>query len=384
MKTCLVGIVCGLTLGGSAKPSLGVADGYADWSGLSPKNRIVGRQLTASDLRHRVTVVVHVQTDPKDESAIQLGDELRKMIRLPSLQTMPEFSFQWDTEETIPRKCLVLVSVSGKCTAKTISRAVAPRPSDNEQDPVSGWLTVNFYSNVEMVGCVGNERKYPYVYVMGPRGTEPLWKGVYDKGSFKEVSAAVRKGIGEIGEWTPLIGVATPQFFTKEARDLLGGKPANPVLARLQKCFGDADVEKAKEAQIMYDAIWQYRSDIIFRIKSECSSAPARAFVDAQSLFKLFPQDKKNLQDIDAKLKANKSIKKLGKMFDVYLMWNRPDFSFKNMSEAKKAVKEVSAWRKSLELIANDQSAPAVAGEASLILSQLDGLPDVLMSKVAQ
>ena len=35
-----------------------VAAGFPQWQGLSPKNHVMGREVTGADLRHRVTVVV--------------------------------------------------------------------------------------------------------------------------------------------------------------------------------------------------------------------------------------------------------------------------------------------------------------------------------------
>lgn len=364
-----------------------VAPGYADWTGFEAKNRLRGRILSASDLRQRVTVVALLKPDPKDAECVKFGDDLRLLAGLTSLASAPDWVFPWDDPATeLPRKCLVLAVLRGKCTGKMISKAIAPRPAEGDQSQAAGWQapSVSFYSNAEMVNGPDDTVQYPYVYVMGPDGTEPLWKGTYVKGSLTEISKVVRKAVDGLGDWTPLTGVAEPQHFKKEAMELRQDKPAKPVLAKLQKGMTDSDAEKAKEAQIMYDAIWQYRSDLIYRIREEHTTAPARAFVDLQKLVRLFPQEKKSLQAIDAKLKSTKTTPVLGKMFEKYAEWSRPDFAFKNASEAKKAVQLVNTWRKPLEKMANDQGDVALAGEASLILSQIDGLAETLATKVPQ
>lgn len=367
--------------------SASVAPGYADWTGFEAKNMLRGRVLSASDLRHRVTVVALMKPDPSDAGCIKLGDDLRLLAKLPLLATRPDWVFAWDDPAVeLPRKCLVVAVLRGKCTSQMVSKATASRQGEGEKGAASDWLVsgISFYSNAEMINGPDNADRYPYVYVMGPDGTEPLWKGVYAKESFSEIAKIVRKATSELREWTPLTGVADPQHFKKEGQELLQGKPVKGILDRLQKGVTDADAEKAREAQIMYDAIWQYRADLLYRIREEYGVAPARAFVDLQKLIKMFPQEKKNLQMIDAKLKSSKATPTLGKMFEKYMEWSRPDFVFKNTSEAKKAVQLVNTWKKPLEKMSNDQSNAALAGEASLILSQLDGLAESLMTKLPQ
>lgn len=361
-----------------------VAEGYADWTGVEPKNRIFGRVLSASDFRQRVTVFLLLPCDENDEAGKKLGDMLRGTRALTSVQSSPGgTTFNWDMEEQIPRGSLLVVLLHGKCTPKMLKNAMAPRQGENAStNPAKGWIWASFYSNVEMANGPDPEGRYPYVYVMGPNGTKALWEGVYEKGAWKKISATVSKAKKQMGGWTPLTGVAEPQYFKTEQKDLLAGKPALDVLARLKKCFGDTNVEKAKEAQIMYDAVLQYRSDLMFRISREHGLCAARAVVDMQRLVALFPQEKKNLQSIDSKLKSNKSALAMSKMLEKILEWNRPDFTFKSASEAKKAVQLANTWRKPLERLSNDKASVAISGEAALILAQVDVLADVLMTKV--
>lgn len=381
----LLGLVLSSLCANAAPAGASVAAGYADWTGVELKNRIMGRTLSASDFRHRVTIFVVLPCDPKDEAQKKLGDFLRATRSFSNLQPSLDWNFDFETEEKLPRDILLVGVIQGKCTPKMLSAALKTRPDEQEEDrPVGAWREASFYMNVEMVNGPDPEGKYPYVYIMGPSGTEPRWKGVYSKEAWKEASQAVTKAKGEIGEWTQLTGVAEAQYFKKEQQELLSGKPAQGVLAKLKKGLTDADAEKAKEAQIMYDAVFQYRSDLFYRILQEYREHPARAFVDAQRLITLFPQEKKSLQDVNAKLKANKAVLTIGKMFEKVCEWNRPDFTFKNTSEAKKAVQLVNTWRKPLEKISNDQTDTGLAGEASLILAQLDGLAETLMTKVPQ
>ena len=162
------------------------------------------------------------------------------------------------------------------------------------------------------------------------------------------------------------------------------GVDSKTALAKLKAGIADKNPEKAKEAQIMYDAINQFSSDLKQRITLEYRSAPARAYVDARRLFRYFPQEKKALAQVDLYLKNNKTALTLGKMFEKYIEWSRPDFTFKNTSEAKKAAQLVNTWKKPLEKMASDTSNTVLQGEASLILAQIDGIGDLLMTKVPQ
>lgn len=372
-----------------AKPAAEpVAAGFANWTGVTPKNHVAGRVIEPSDLRQRVTVVVEMDVDPKDEKATKLGDQLRLTGELARNDSFPAGASNWDDLEILPRKCLIVASLNGACTSRQVAQAATTRKDEEaEKNMGSHWVQrspLAFYTDLKLVGGPDNGGKYPYVYVMGPTGTEPVWKGVYSAAVHKEVVRAISKAAGGIGEWTPLTGVAEPQFFKKEAEDLRQGKPAKAVLAKLKGSFADKDEEKAREAQVMYDAVYQYRSDLIARIRCEIGASPARAYVDMQRLFALFPTDKKLLGDLDQRLKANKSAAALGKMYEKFMAWNRPDFQFKNAAEAKKAVKLVESWKKPLQKISEDQTDTAIAGEAALVLAQLDMLISSLPSKVQQ
>ena len=157
-----------------------------------------------------------------------------------------------------------------------------------------------------------------------------------------------------------------------------------PCLISLKASLGDKNPDKAREAQIMYDALNQFCSDLKLRIVHEFRSSPARAFADAQRLFRYFPQEKKAIAQVETYLKNNKSAVTLGKMYEKYLEWSQPDFTFKNTSEAKKAVQLVNSWKKPLEKMSQDTSNMSLQGEASLILAQIDTLAEVLMTKVPQ
>ena len=199
----------------------------------------------------------------------------------------------------------------------------------------------------------------------------------------KNVNAAVRKAVSGLGEWKSPLGVEEPQFFKKVAADMAKGKPAQTLLPQLKAGIKSKNPDQAKEAQIMYDALNQYKSDLMLRIQLELHSAPARAYYDFNTLVKNFPSEKKNLQAVDAKMKANKEIGALGKIFEKIMLWGSDDYVCKNAAEAKKNVQELQKYRKMLDVLAASQNAQ-LQGEAMLFQSQIDTLIDIMPTKVPQ
>ena len=362
-----------------------VAEGYLDWDGVTPRGLIMGRMITPSDLRHRA--VVYVVFDANTLT----NDKVPDFAGIPSLAQMPAGHLtQWETQE-LPREKIIIVSVRnlGKKDSKEFA-AVFRAPKGADQSVSSRYTAweqnrIPFYKDVKPVGGpeVADEN-LPYVAVYGGAGTEPLYtKEKWTSADGKDVRAAVKKAVGELGEWKSPLGVAEPQFFKKVAADMAKGKPAQGMLNQLKSGIKSKNPEQAKEAQIMFDALNQYKSDLMLRIQLEFAAAPARAYYDYQTLVKLFPAEKKNLQAIDAKLKANKEIGALGKIFEKIMLWSREDYVCKNAGEAKKNVMELQKCKKALDALANSQNAQ-LQGEAMLFQTQIDTLIDIMPTKVPQ
>ncbi len=363
-----------------------VAEGYMDWDGVTPKNMIMGRLITPSDLRHRAVIYVVV------DAAKLIADK-----NVPDLAGLPDFAqppadhlTQWETQE-LPREKIVIVSVRnlGKKDDKEFAAVFKPPKGTEppESTKYTSWTQykIPFYRDVTPIpGAEVADENLPYVAVYGGAGTEPLYtKEKWSAAEIKNVRAAVKKAVGELGEWKPPLGVAEPQFFKKVAADMAKGKPAQGLLNQLKAGIKSKNPDQAKEAQIMFDALNQYKSDLMMRIQLEFSAAPARAYYDFQTLVKLFPSEKKNLQAIDAKIKANKEIGALGKIFEKIMLWSREDYVCKNAGEAKKNVMELQKIKKALEALANSQNAQ-LQGEAMLFQTQIDALIDIMPTKVPQ
>ena len=364
-----------------------VAEGFVDWTGISPKHYLFGRALTPSDLRQRTVVYVVV------DDATFAGESLKTYAALASLASLPESHVtQWETQE-LPRDRIVAFSVrhAGKGTdPKTFAARFRP-PKDADESEASVYTTfgryqVPFYKDLAPVGEAElTADKLPFVAVYAAEGAEPVFaQEKYLPANLAKVREAVKKANEKLPtDWTPPLGIREPQFFKQVPALLAKGKPASAALKVLAAGIKSKNPDQAKEAQVMYDALNQHCSDLKLRISLEYSSAPARAYYDFQTLIRLFPSEKKKMQAIDQKIKQNKELGSLGKIFEKLMLWGRDDFVCKNAGEAKKIVQELQKYKKTLEALANSQNAQ-IQGEAMLFASQLDMLIETIPMKVPQ
>lgn len=382
---CLSVVLASLAADAAAGKGDPVAEGYMDWDGLTSRNFLMGRMISPSDLRHRAVVYVVFDANKLTQEKVPDYYLLSQQAQLPA-----DHLTQWETQE-LPRDKIVAVSVRnlGKKTPQEFAD-IFRAPKGSEQSVASKYTVwaqnkIPFYKDFKPISEEElADDKLPYVAVYGGAGTEPLYtKEKWDASDIKNLRAAVKKAVSELGEWTPPLGVAEPQFYKKVAADMAKGKPAQALLAQLKSGIKSKNPEQAKEAQIMTDAINQMKSDLMLRIQLEFSAAPARAYYDFNKLIKLFPSEKKNMQAFESKFKANKEIGALGKAFEKIMLWSREDYVCKNAGEAKKNIQELQKFKKVLENLSNSQNAQ-IQGEAMLFQTQIDTLIDLMPTKVPQ
>ena len=391
-KTLLLAGVLGAAASwaGPAVKTEPVAEGYPDWQGLTAKAFIMGRELCPSDLRHKAVVVVDVGPSDKLQDHLVLAS---KFVQMTGLSTM-EMGANWETME-LPRNMAVVLSFHG--TAKDREQIKEAMKYKGEDLTISTGLTslrsqgCSFYENVSFTGSPDTAGKLPYIYVMGPTGKEPLYQGALDEAAVKPAAAAVRKAKKEIDgweiKWRPFYGnVDEPKFHPQLAKALEKGKTAKlaPLAAVSKAILKDVeskDEEKAKEAQVLFDAINQTRSDLVMRIKMEASACPHRAYYDIQQLIKYWPSEKKRVETVVAKMKAIPEAEPLAKMFCKVMVWADPDFTCKNAGEAKKIVQELNKMKKTLEKLKESKTI-VVQNGALLLDSQLDDLIGLIPTKL--
>jgi len=368
-----------------------VAEGFASWEGIDDKNYITGRRITPSDLRHRTVFLLHLDANALHSQFLATGSFIASGLGFPAAHMVT-----WDTLEAFPREYIALAVIHGECDlAKYREGLKFPKGKEVEQAESSAMAAWSGSTFVAVYGdaakLVGAEvpTEYPTAQVILPGSAEIAWTGKFSANNakaLKEVRGVLAKGKAASAEWRPLYGVAEVQHWKNAEKIIKEGKTGYGLKAEKILLAGikDKNPEKAKEAQIMYDALMQYRDDLALRIVGELHAAPARAIADMQILFTAFPTAKKNLKEVDARLKKVKGADKLGKMFVDFITWNQPDYLFKNASEAKKATQKIAAWKKDLELMAADDKNQQLQGEAALLSSLLDALAESIPTKVPQ
>ena len=360
-----------------------VAAGFPQWQGLSPKNHVMGREVTGADLRHRVTVVVEI------EPGADLKKNLLDASGLLQLTGVVSLGLEGANFETLqmPRSVLVLVSNRGAKDPDAIKTAL--KPSGQEEATLGHYRSalVPFYDDVTLVGGPDTTGKRPYIYVMGPTGTEPIYQGKLDAAGVKAARAAIvnaKKKLAEGPAWKEFFGTVDPEKFPALAKDIQKGKQLKAAAAAVQKDILSKDAEKATDAQIVSDAISQARSDLLFRIRMEAAACPHRAYYDFQRLVKFWPSEKKKLDDVMMKLKSVPDAEKLAKIFTKVMVWADPDFVCKNAGEAKKIVAELEKKIKP-QLAKMKESKVIVIQNGALILdSQIDELISSIPSRLPE
>ena len=387
VKILSAGLVSGLLSLSSAAAPDPVAEGFVDWEGIKAKNHLFGRELTPSDLRQRTVVYVVV-----DDEAFA-GAKVRELSGLTRLAAFPAgHAMQWETEE-LPHGAIAAFSVRNAAKGldpKTFAERFRA-PKDSEQDVSQAYQSyslnkISFYKDLAPVGEAELAAdKLPFVAIYAAEGTTPVYtKEKFSSADMKAAREAVKKAAEkQVADWTPPFGIREPQFFKQVPALLAKGKPAAAALKILAAGIKSKNPDQAKEAQIMFDALNQYCSDLKLRISLEFAAAPARAYYDYQQLVKLYPSEKKKMQAIDAKLKQNKEIGSLGKVFEKMMLWGRDDYVPKSAGEAKKVVAELQKFKKTLETLAASSNA-AIQGEAMLFAAQLDSLIETIPTRVPQ
>ena len=360
-----------------------VAAGFPQWQGLSPKSHILGREITAADLRHRVTVVIEIEPNADLKNQLLTASSLLQLTGLVNL------GFEGANFETLelPRSLLILVSNRGAKDPDAIKAAL--KPSGTDDAALSHYRTalVPFYDDVSFVGGPETAGKRPYIYVMGPTGTEPLSQGKLDVASVKAARTAVsqaKKKLADGPAWKEFFGTVDPEKFPALVKDIQKGKQLKAATAAVQKDILSKDAEKAADAQIVSDAISQARSDLLFRIRLEAAACPHRAYYDFQRLVKFWPAEKKKLDDVMLKLKAVPDAEKLAKIFTKLMVWADPEFVCKNAGEAKKIVAELEKKIKPQLAKMKDSKVIAVQNGALILDTQVDELIATIPSRLPE
>ena len=347
------------------------------------------RRFDQLDLRHKVTIVIEVDDNEKVQS--QLADAVN-LIASSGLGRLG-FGQNWETL-TMPRAVIAAVSVHGAKSSAAFLEVL--KRKNNNQDIQQAMQSIigqgcSVYQDLTFTGAPDTTGKRPFVYIMGPEGKEPVFKGELNAANVKEAMATVNKLKKQVEDagWQPFYGsVKEPKFFPQIAQALEKGKTAKQVpLASVEKAIQkeivSKDPEKAKEAQLLYDALVQTRSDLVTRIKMEVGPCPHRAAYDIQQLLKYWPSEKKSVEAASTRIKSIPNGEIMAKIFCRAMEIESPDFVCKSEGDAKKIVAELNKAKKTLEKLKESKNMSTQNG-ALIIDMKLDELISTVPMKVPE
>ena len=378
-----------VSFGGPAKRDP-VAEGFPDWDGVTDKNLIANatlksRAICPSDLRHKVVAVVVMDaSDPKlQENQLPLFSSVARHNSMLSTGFEATLGAMMDVKE-IPRKCVVVGSFRGKRDAAGILGALSSKNKDMQQK--LSFITSRrcpLYFDLAMVGEPTNdEGKYPYCYVLNGRDNVPVWKGVLTAAAIKDVDKVIKEAAAGIPDWTPLTGVQEAVTQKTAMKHLKEGK-IDAAKKALIPNLKSKDKATCTEAQMMYDAIEQYKSDMVYLVELETAISPGLAYADLSRVLKMFPTASKQLAGVQKQVSVMPGARELGDIITKFRAWKSNDYAPKNAQEAKKNVQEIVKWKKLLDGLEKSQNMK-LQGDAMYLNQQLDSLKAIMESKITK
>lgn len=365
-----------------------VAEGYVDWMEVVDKNHLSGRMLCPSDLRHKFVMVIEV--DGKDEAALRKQLLAAVPFAQRNFYMASHSAVAWEHYE-LKRMPLVAVAVFGVKDPEIVRAALKSKEADASRSLAvyrNGLIPI--YARLTYAGAPDNAGKRPYAYLMGVTGTEPLAQGPADRSTLSAFTAAIRTAQAKLKSegwfWLPFTGsIEEPRHFTSLKKMITAKKPKplTPVMAKIKRAIASKKAEVAKEAQILYDALEQTRSDLVFRIRAEAAACPHRAAYDIQQLLKFWPTEKKRIADYADKIKSIPEAGQLARIFIQMMEWADPAFTPKNAGAAKKIVAELNKIKKQLEKL-KESNVMIIQNGASMLDAEIDELISTIPSKVPE
>ena len=349
-----------------------VADGFVKWTGLEIlKGTGHLRRLTPSDLRGRFVVIIDID----DTKA---AEQIRATLSVRKLEFIPGPGFDWNFT-TINRDVLVIYNLHGLSEADLAEKVL-------KDEILKQLIGFNYFSNVTFEGAPNSPAERPYIYVMGPDGKEPLYKGKMDKTkTAKDVRDAIEKAKTALPAWRPWYGYVDKVKYTKGFDAAVdGGKSLEQVIMSLKKGISSKKQEAAVESQRLYDALGRTKGDLLYRLLYERLEAPFAAMYDIEEIEKRFPTMKDKLSlDSEKIARAHPNAKSVYKHYALYRKCADPAFHPKSKGEAKKLAAELSKSKSILMKLTEDKDI-AIQNLALTLPQHIDDLIAELPEKVIQ
>lgn len=319
---------------GKTPNAVPVAKGFPVWEGVTEANRIAGRHICPSDLRDKVVVVIEFEAA---HAAKQLKDcrALTGRQRVDGITSYYEFKMPTD-----------LIIVCSNRGAKDDEKVLAAL---KDKDAAASIKTCGtpVYNGIVLAGASDTGKKYPYFYILGPKGGEPLLKGEVNAKSVAEAGKVIKAATKDMPQWRPYLG---RQSDTKTAalvqKAVASGKALAPLYKKLLAGIKSRDAQVASESQQAYDALERTRSDLCHVISGAAKKSPACAYRDYELVTKYWPSEKSRLADAAKNMSAFKEGPTLGRYYTLLTKASDGDMT---AAERKKLSGELKKMRNDLE-----------------------------------
>ena len=349
-----------------------VAPGFPAWEGAVDANRIQGRPICASDLRHKVTVVI-------DFDGMKLAETLKDFAYLATIVRFGADSAWLDYE--MPTGCIVVMSNRRKKDVPALVKYLGDVQNNAYAANLRNF-NVPVYTGVTFPGAPDPGDAPVYCYVMGPSGTEPLWKGALDGKTAGAAKYAAEEAMKKLPAWKPLTGPAEAKVPAAVQKAIDSGKPLDKCYAALLAAVRGKDEAAAREAQVTYDALERTRSDSQFLIRMLSGHSPSRTACELDEFARRWPTAKKDLAEVEKKYKGNKDFETLGKALAKIRAVGADGFSCKSETEAKKLQGELRKLLTLLEPLKESKHL-SVQNDAFTLVPKLEAAIESLPGKVA-
>lgn len=333
----LLGFVAGaLFAAPSAKSAatVPVARGFPVWQGVTDENYVAGRRLCPSDLRDKVVVVVEFEAkDAEKQLKAALG--LATRLRVDGIASYYDFK--------MPTDLIVVCSNRGAQDNEKIMAAI------KRNDAAAGIKVCGtpVYNGIVLQDGPDAGGKYPFFYILGYKGGEPLLKGEVNPKSVAEAGKVIKEATKDLPEWNPFVGrSADTKTGAKVLKAVASGKPLVPLYKALLALVKSNDATVAGEAQMAYDALERTRSDLCHVINGESTKSPACAYRDYEQVMKYWPSEKTRLADALKKMSAFKEGATLGRYCSLLTKASSGELS---AAEKKKLSGELKKMKADLE-----------------------------------
>lgn len=354
-----------------APPPVPVASGFADWTGFDTALPGNDYPLTASDLRGRFAVIVEI----KGANAGDAVSQIKEACSLQGLGFNVTSATDWNFG-TRRRDVIVVFNIHGQ------GGDIYERIKKDESLKKAMRQKYSLYTDVTFKGAPDSGGEYPFVYVIAPFGTEPIYKGKFNRKTTRnEIDAAIAKANGKT--WRDYYGYVEKAGHVKGFdAAVASGKSLAQTETLLRKTVTGGAPEAAKEAQMLLDAVELERNNLLFRAEKSYKAAPLSAMYDLDEFARRWPSQKKETAGLYSKASSAPDVATAYKAYKVFRECSMEDYSPKDEAAAGKAAAEIRKFKPLLEKLKGSNTI-TVQNAAFTMLQLVDTLPDELPGKVS-